>query len=67
METVETADRIVTVRVRVQRIAPDGYFYCDTNEMHEEASWMLIIGKKEDVHLALCEECKREFDTAIVE
>jgi hypothetical protein len=66
METVETADRIVTVRVRIQRIAPDGYFPYDTNSMHGEGAWMLIIGEKEGVHLALCEECRREFETAIV-
>lgn len=67
METVKaTEDRMVTVRVRVQRIADDALFHCDVNPMDGEASWMLIIGKKENVHLALCEECKREFETAIV-
>jgi hypothetical protein len=67
MKTVETATRVVTVRVRIQRIAPDGMFGCDMNPSDGEASWMIIVGQKENVHLALCEECKREFETAIVQ
>lgn len=61
--------RVVTVRVRVWRIADDGLFFCDVNPRHEIATWMTLTGPDDpghDVRLALCNECKRQFETAIV-
>ena len=57
--------RIVKVQVRLERIAPDGVFHCDVNPLHEQAEWMSIVGQR--VQIALCDECKRQFETAVVE
>lgn len=65
MQVAANDVRIVRVQVKVQPIAEDGMFLCDVNPLHERAAWMSVIG--EHVHLALCYECKREFETAVVQ
>ena len=64
MQVADNDVRIVTVRVKVQAIADDGMFLCDVNPLHDQARWMSVIG--EHVHIALCDECKRQFETAVV-
>lgn len=65
MQVAANDVRIVTVRVKVQAIAEDGMFLCDVNPLHERAAWMTITGKS--VQIALCETCKQQFETAVVE
>jgi hypothetical protein len=65
MPVVAGEVRIIKVQVRMERIAPDGVFHCDVNPLHEQAEWMTITGQR--VRIAMCEQCKREFEQAVVE
>lgn len=65
MQVVANDVRIVKVQVRLERIADDGVFRCDVNPLHEKAEWWTVAGQR--VRFALCEQCKREFELAVVE
>lgn len=65
MQVAAETMRIVRVEVRLERIAEDGVFHCDVNPLHEQATWMTVAGQQ--VRIALCEICKQQFETAIVD
>lgn len=65
MQVLANEARIVKVQVRLTQIESDGVFRCDINPLHEQAAWMSIVGER--VQIALCESCKQQFETAVVE